>query len=39
MQEDYPWVEILMKPLSGLTVPCPFEEISADGKKMQFWLV
>jgi len=28
MQEDYPWVEILMKPLSGLTVPCPFEEIA-----------
>ncbi len=28
MQEDYPWVEILMKPLSGLTVPCLFEEIA-----------
>ncbi|MFW5640669.1 MAG: hypothetical protein ACOC0H_05855 [Thermodesulfobacteriota bacterium] len=27
MQEDYPWVDILMKPLSGLTVPCRFEEI------------
>jgi hypothetical protein len=27
MQEDYPWVETLMKPLAGLTVPCPFEEI------------
>jgi len=28
MQEDYPWVDILMKPLSGLTVPCRFEEIA-----------
>lgn len=28
MQEDYPWVDILMKPLSGLTVPCQFEEIA-----------
>lgn len=28
MQEDYPWVDILMKPLSGLTVPCRFEEIT-----------
>jgi hypothetical protein len=28
MQEDYPWVDILMKPLSGLTVPCNFEEIA-----------
>lgn len=27
MQEDYPWVEVLMKPLTGLTVPCRFEEI------------
>lgn len=27
MQEDYPWVEMLMKPLSGLTVPCLFEDI------------
>lgn len=27
MQEDYPWVEVLMKPLAGLTVPCHFEEI------------
>jgi len=33
MQEDYPWVEILMKPLSGLTVPCPFEEISRRWKE------
>jgi hypothetical protein len=28
MQEDYPWVDILMKPLAGLTVPCHFEEIA-----------
>jgi hypothetical protein len=28
MQEDYPWVDILMKPLSGLTVPCRFDEIA-----------
>lgn len=27
MQEDYPWVGTLMKPLSGLTVPCSFEDI------------
>ena len=27
MQEDYPWVEVLMKPLAGVTVPCQFEEI------------
>ncbi len=36
MQEDYPWVDILMKPLSGLTVPCHFEEIAQrwDDKKI-----
>lgn len=28
MQEDYPWVEVLMKPLTGVTVPCHFEEIA-----------
>lgn len=28
MQEDYPWVDILLKPLSGLTVPCRFAEIA-----------
>jgi hypothetical protein len=28
MQEDYPWVETLMKRLSGLTVPCSFEDIA-----------
>jgi hypothetical protein len=27
MQEDYPWVEGLMKPLAGISVPCPFDEI------------
>lgn len=25
--EDYPWVRECMKPLHGLTVPCPFESI------------
>ncbi len=29
MQEDYPWVQVLMSPLSGLTVPCKFEEIAS----------
>ncbi|MFH1922829.1 MAG: hypothetical protein ABIP48_23445 [Planctomycetota bacterium] len=28
IQEDYPWVEVLMKPLAGLTVPCRFEEVA-----------
>lgn len=28
MQEDYPWVDTLMKPLARLTVPCHFEEIA-----------
>lgn len=27
MVEDYPWVTELMKPLRGLTVPCPFDVI------------
>jgi len=27
MQEDYPWVAELMKPLSGINVPCLFAEI------------
>lgn len=27
MQEDYPWVKTLIDSLSGLTVPCAFEEI------------
>lgn len=27
MQEDYYWVGYLMKPLAGITVPCPFEQI------------
>jgi len=29
MQEDYPWVELLMKPLAGLTVPCRFEDVAS----------
>jgi hypothetical protein len=28
MLEDYPWVDTLMKPLSGLSVPCSFEDIN-----------
>lgn len=35
MKEDYPWVEILMKPLSGLTVPCSFKEIDARWRQKQ----
>ena len=27
LAEDYPWIVSLMKPLEGLTVPCPFSEI------------
>jgi len=29
LQEDYPWVDALMKPLEGQVVPCPFETIAA----------
>lgn len=28
MQEDYPWLDIPMKPLSGLMIPCRFEDIA-----------
>lgn len=28
LQEDYPWVDQVMRPLEGLVVPCEFEEIS-----------
>ncbi len=27
IQEDYPWVDRFLKPLSGVVVPCAFEEI------------
>lgn len=27
MKEDYPWVDTLMKPLKGLSIPCEFKEI------------
>lgn len=27
LKEDYPWVDLLMKPLEGLVVPCAFEEV------------
>jgi hypothetical protein len=33
IQEDYPWVDMLMKPLSELTVPCHFEEIARRWKQ------
>lgn len=29
IQEDYPWVQYLMEPLSGISVPCSFEDIKA----------
>ncbi|MBF0309416.1 MAG: hypothetical protein HQL56_07815 [Magnetococcales bacterium] len=29
MQEDYPWIEPLMRPLAGFAVPCPFETLAA----------
>lgn len=28
LQEDYPWVQTLMEPLSGKVVPCLFEEVA-----------
>ena len=28
LREDYPWVDDVMKPLSGMVVPCTFNEIS-----------
>jgi hypothetical protein len=27
IQEDYPWVQKVLEPLSGISVPCSFEEI------------
>ena len=29
LREDYPWVDTLMEPLDGMTVPCDFPEIAA----------
>lgn len=29
LAEDYPWVDVLMKALEGLVVPCPFDDIAA----------
>ena len=26
-EEDYPWIKTLFDPLSGITVPCPFDDI------------
>jgi len=28
LQEDYPWVDTLMRPLQGLNVPCEFQEVA-----------
>ncbi len=28
LREDYPWVDTLMEPLDGMTVPCDFTEIA-----------
>ncbi len=33
LKEDYPWVDILMKPLHGLTVPCEFSAITQRWRK------
>jgi len=33
LQEDYPWVHALMKPLKGKVVPCLFDEISEAWKQ------
>lgn len=27
LKEDYPWVDLLMKPLEGLVVPCDFQDV------------
>lgn len=27
LEEDYPWIKTLFDPLSGITVPCPFDDI------------
>jgi len=29
LEEDYPWIKTLFDPLSGITVPCPFDDIRA----------
>ena len=33
LQEDYPWVDRLLDPLSGIVVPCRFEEIASAWKR------
>lgn len=32
--EDHPWVDRLMRPLSGLVVPCSFEEVSSRWRQL-----
>lgn len=36
LEEDYPWIKTLFDPLSGITVPCPFDDICTvwRGKKV-----
>jgi len=29
LQEDFPWVDVLLTPLAGLIVPCSFEEVAS----------
>lgn len=29
IQEDYPWMHLVLSPLGGMSVPCDFEEIAA----------
>ncbi len=29
LQEDHPWVDMLLAPLEGAAVPCPFEDLAA----------
>lgn len=33
LKEDYPWVDRVLNPLSGMTVPCRFEEIEERWKE------
>jgi hypothetical protein len=35
IEEDYPWVQTLLKPLSGISVPCSFEEIKQIWEKRE----
>jgi len=33
LQEDYPWVQAIMKPLRGMVVPCEFDRIESEWRK------